>query len=259
MLTAQAQHTFKVQTKKPVAQIQPTMYGIFFEDINFGADGGLYAELVENRSFEFPDATMGWEMSGATSIKTDSPAFDRNPYYISLDQPGHAHRRTCIENHGFFGIGLRQGMTYDFSIYARNHGKSATLRVQLMDTHHNPVSTDTLTVNSDQWGKYTLSLRSGITDAHGFLRIMLMRGKVDLDHISLMPHDNWHGLRADLVQRLADLRPGVFRFPGGCIVEGTTLDTRYEWKKSVGPAENRPLNENRWNFTMVPSHGSTLS
>ena len=250
MLTAQAQHTFKVQTKKPVAQIQPTMYGIFFEDINFGADGGLYAELVENRSFEFPDATMGWEMSGATSIKTDSPAFDRNPHYISLAQPGHAHRRTCIENHGFFGIGLRQGMTYDFSIYARNYGKSSTLRVQLMDAQHNPVATDTLTVNSDQWGKYTLSLRSGITDAHGFLRIMLMRGKVDLDHISLMPHDNWHGLRADLVQRLADLRPGVFRFPGGCIVEGTTLDTRYEWKKSVGPAENRPLNENRWNFTM---------
>ena len=250
MLSAQAQHTFKVQAKKPTADIAPTMYGIFFEDINFGADGGLYAELVENRSFEFPNATMGWEMSGETSIKADNPAFDRNPHYVSMKQPGHAHRRTCIENHGFFGIGLRQGMTYDFAVYARTQGRPATIRVQLMNSTHDPVATDTLAITAGQWNKYTLSLKSDITDAHGFLRIVLTRGEVDLDHISLMPHDNWNGLRADLVQRLADLHPGVFRFPGGCIVEGTTLDTRYEWKKSVGPAENRPLNENRWNFTM---------
>ena len=250
MLSAQAQHTFKVQAKKPTADIAPTMYGIFFEDINFGADGGLYAELVENRSFEFPNATMGWEMSGETSIKADNPAFDRNPHYVNMKQPGHAHRRTCIENHGFFGIGLRQGMTYDFAVYARTQGRPATIRVQLMNSTHDPVATDTLAITAGQWNKYTLSLKSDITDAHGFLRIVLTRGEVDLDHISLMPHDNWNGLRADLVQRLADLHPGVFRFPGGCIVEGTTLDTRYEWKKSVGPAENRPLNENRWNFTM---------
>ena len=260
-LTAQAQHTFKVQAKKPTAEVAPTMYGIFFEDINFGADGGLYAELVENRSFEFPNATMGWEMSGGTAIKTDNPAFDRNPHYVSMATPAHAHRRTVIENHGFFGIGLRQGMAYDFSVYARTQG-NATLRVQLMNATHDPVATDTLTITGGQWSKYTLSLKSDITDAHGFLRIVLMHGQVDLDHISLMPHDNWNGLRADLVQRLADLHPGVFRFPGGCIVEGTTLDTRYEWKKSVGPAENRPLNENRWNFTMedrqYPNYFQTL-
>lgn len=249
MLTAQAQHTFKVQTKKPVAQIQPTMYGIFFEDINFGADGGLYAELVENRSFEFPDATMGWEVQGSASIRTERPAFERNPHYIHLATPGHVHRRTSIENHGFFGMGLRQGMGYNFSVYGRANS-SATLRIELLNTAHDPIATDTLAINGNDWKKYTLTLTPRMTDARGFLRIVVKSGEVDLDHISLMPGDNWNGLRADLVQRLADLHPGVFRFPGGCIVEGTTLDTRYEWKKSVGPAENRPLNENRWNFTM---------
>lgn len=249
MFTAQAQHTFKVQAKKPVAQIQPTMYGIFFEDINFGADGGLYAELVENRSFEFPDATMGWEVQGSASIRTERPAFERNPHYIHLATPSHVHRRTSIENHGFFGMGLRQGMGYNFSVYGRANS-SATLRIELLNTAHDPIATDTLAINGNDWKKYTLTLTPRMTDARGFLRIVVKSGEVDLDHISLMPGDNWNGLRADLVQRLADLHPGVFRFPGGCIVEGTTLDTRYEWKKSVGPAENRPLNENRWNFTM---------
>lgn len=249
MLTAQAQHTFQVQAKKPVAQIQPTMYGIFFEDINFGADGGLYAELVENRSFEFPDATMGWELQGSATIRSARPAFERNPHYIHLATPSHVHRRTSIENHGFFGMGLREGMGYNFSVYGRTNS-GATLRVELLNTTHDPIASDTLVINGSNWQKYTLQLTPRITDARGFLRIVVQRGEVDLDHVSLMPGDNWNGLRADLVQRLADLHPGVFRFPGGCIVEGTTLDTRYEWKKSVGPAENRPLNENRWNFTM---------
>ena len=249
MLTAQAQHTFQVQAKKPVAQIQPTMYGIFFEDINFGADGGLYAELVENRSFEFPDATMGWELQGSATIRSARPAFERNPHYIHLATPSHVHRRTSIENHGFFGMGLREGMGYNFSVYGRTNS-GATLRVELLNTTHDPIASDTLVINGSNWQKYTLQLTPRMTDARGFLRIVVQRGEVDLDHVSLMPGDNWNGLRADLVQRLADLHPGVFRFPGGCIVEGTTLDTRYEWKKSGGPAENRPLNENRWNFTM---------
>ena len=250
MFSAQAQHTFKVQTTKPVAQIQPTMYGIFFEDINFGADGGLYAELVENRSFEFPDAIMGWELQGDATIRTDQPAFDRNPHYIHLTATSHAHRKTSIENHGFFGMGLRQDIRYDFSVYARTDKERATLRVALLNSKHEIVATDTLAISGNSWQKYSLHLTPRMTDGKGFIRIMLQRGEADLDHVSLMPSDNWHGLRADLVQRLADLHPGIFRFPGGCIVEGTTLDTRYEWKKSVGPVENRPLNENRWNFTM---------
>ena len=126
-----------------------------------------------------------------------------------------------------------------------------------------PISQDTIVVTNNQWQKYTATLTSDKTMEKAFMRIFLMSGEsVDLDHISLMPQDNWHGMRADLVKDLADLHPGVFRFPGGCIVEGTDLATRYQWKNTVGDPENRPLNENRWNYTfphrLYPNYYQTL-
>lgn len=246
-------HQFIVQAGKLGAPVQPTMYGIFFEDINFGADGGLYAEMVENRSFEFPDRLMGWNTFGNVSVNDLKPAFDRNPHYVTLLDAGHNQKYTGLENHGFFGMGLKKGMKYDFSVYARMNslqGKMARFRVELVGEDDVPIAWDTIEVTCNQWKKYTGTLTSKKTDPKGFLRIFLMSADgVDLDHISLFPEDNWHGLRADLVKDLADLHPGVFRFPGGCIVEGTDLATRYQWKNTVGPAENRPLNENRWNYT----------
>ncbi len=246
-------HQFIVQAGKLGAPVQPTMYGIFFEDINFGADGGLYAEMVENRSFEFPDRLMGWNTFGNVSVNDLKPAFDRNPHYVTLLDAGHNQKYTGLENHGFFGMGLKNGMKYDFSVYARMNslqGKMARFRVELVGEDDVPIAWDTIEVTCNQWKKYTGTLTSKKTDPKGFLRIFLMSADgVDLDHISLFPEDNWHGLRADLVKDLADLHPGVFRFPGGCIVEGTDLATRYQWKNTVGPAENRPLNENRWNYT----------
>ena len=246
-------HQFIVQAGKLGAPVQPTMYGIFFEDINFGADGGLYAEMVENRSFEFPDRLMGWNTFGNVSVNDLKPAFDRNPHYVTLLDAGHNQKYTGLENHGFFGMGLKNGMKYDFSVYARMNslqGKMARFRVELVGEDDVPIAWDTIEVTCNQWKKYTGTLTSKKTDPKGFLRIFLMSADgVDLDHISLFPEDNWHGLRADLVKDLADLHPGVFRFPGGCIVEGTDLATRYQWKNSIGPAENRPLNENRWNYT----------
>ena len=251
-LCANAQHLFTVNAK-PGAPIQPTMYGIFFEDINFGADGGLYAEMVENRSFEFPDHLMGWNVFGNVMVNDFKPAFERNPHYVTLQNAGHDQKLTGIENHGFFGMGLKKGMKYDFSVYARLNnlqGKKTKLRVEIVGEDDSPIARDTITVTNNKWQKYTATLLSKKTVKKGFMRIFLM-GKegVDLDHISMFPEDNWHGLRADLVQDLADLHPGIFRFPGGCIVEGTDLATRYQWKNSVGPVENRPLNENRWNYT----------
>ena len=250
-LSASAQHEFTIQAKKPVADIQPTMYGIFFEDINFGADGGLYAEMIENRSFEFPDALMGWEAFGNISIATDKPAFERNPHYVVFKAPTHHDRRTGLENHGFFGMGLKKGLRYDLSLYARTHGDKATLRVEMLTATNDTIMRKTLDMAGKDWKKYTLALTPNVTDSKGFLRISLdTKEGVDLDHISLMPSDNWNGLRADLVKDLADLHPGIFRFPGGCIVEGTDLGERYQWKNSVGPAENRPLNTNRWQHTI---------
>ena len=230
-LGAFAQHQFSVQANKPGVEIQPTMYGIFFEDINFGADGGLYAEMVENRSFEFPQRLMGWNTFG-----------------------GAREKQTGLENRGFFGMGLKKDMKYDFSVYGRLHlidGKQAKIRVELVNSKNDVIAKKSITITNNKWQKHTASLTSPQTDAKGLMRVYLEKGSesVDLDHISLFPSDNWNGLRADLVQDLADLKPGIFRFPGGCIVEGTDLDTRYEWKNSVGAPENRPLNENRWRDT----------
>ena len=249
-LNASAQHQFTVNAKKLGAPIQSTMYGIFFEDINFGADGGLYAEMVENRSFEFPQQLMGWNTFGKVQVNDANPAFDRNPHYVTLKESGHRDKFTGLENRGFFGMGLKKGMDYHFSVYARTAG-SSQIRVELVGSDDEVMTKQQIAIAGNNWKKYTVTLKSPKTDAKGFMRIYL-EGKdaVDLDHVSLFPADAWKGLlRADLVQDLKDLHPGVFRFPGGCIVEGTDLDSRYQWKNSVGQAENRPLNENRWNYT----------
>lgn len=247
---------FTIQANKLGAPIQPTMYGIFFEDINFGADGGLYAEMVENRSFEFPQRLMGWNTFGHVTLNDVSPAFSRNPHYVTLESAGAREKQTGLENRGFFGMGLKKDMLYDFSVYARLHlldGKQTKMRVELVNSRNDVIAQQTLTITNNKWQKHTCTLTSPQTDLKGLMRVYLEKGaeSVDLDHISLFPSDNWHGLRADLVQDLADLHPGIFRFPGGCIVEGTDLDTRYEWKNSVGAPENRPLNENRWRDTFT--------
>ena len=109
-LPTMAQRQLTVQANKPGAVIQPTMYGIFFEDINFGADGGLYAEMVQNRSFEFPNRLMGWEVFGNVALRDERPAFANNPHYVAITDPGHAHKRSGIENRGFFGMGFKKDL-----------------------------------------------------------------------------------------------------------------------------------------------------
>ena len=248
-----------IQAGKPGAEIQPTMYGLFFEDINYAADGGLYAELVKNRSFEFPQHFMGWKTFGKVSLKDDGP-FERNPHYVRLAYAGHPHKQTGLDNEGFFGIGIKKGAEYRFSVWARvAEGETpAKIRVELADTksmgEQQAFATADVTVDSREWKKYQVVLKPEMTNPKAILRIFLAsRQTVDLEHISLFPVDTWqgheNGLRKDLVQALADIKPGVFRFPGGCIVEGTDIASRYDWKKSVGMVENRPLNENRWQYT----------
>ncbi|MDR1380867.1 MAG: carbohydrate binding domain-containing protein, partial [Tannerella sp.] len=247
-----------IRANKTGAGIQPTMYGLFFEDINYAADGGLYAELVKNRSFEFPQNFMGWKTFGSVTLKNDGP-FERNPHYARLSYPGHKHKRSGMQNEGFFGMGIRQGEDYRFSVWARpSGGDTAAILVELvnpksMDERH-ALAGKELIVDSREWKKYEIVLTANATEPKAELRIFLKSETgVDLEHVSLFPADTWNGhangLRRDLAQALADIRPGVFRFPGGCIVEGTDLETRYDWKKSVGPVENRPLNENRWHYT----------
>lgn len=248
-----------VQTNKIGAPVQPTMYGLFFEDINYAADGGLYAEMIKNRSFEFPENFMGWEIFGHVDLKNDGP-FERNPHYVRLSNPGHPHKWTGVENEGFFGVSFKAGEEYRFSVWARvPDGGSSKIRVELVDTkamgETQTMTQQEITIDSKEWKKYTVILKPETSVTKGKLCIFLSKPEhtVDLEHISLFPVDTWkgheNGMRKDLAQALADLKPGIFRFPGGCIVEGTDIDTRYDWKKTVGPVENRPLNENRWHYT----------
>ena len=254
LITAQT-HNISVDVKKPGSPIQKTMYGIFFEDINYGADGGLYAEMVKNRSFEFPQSLLGWTSFGNVEVKNDGP-FANNPHYVRLSYPGHDEKRTGMDNEGFFGFGLKKDADYRFSVWARAAAGNSTesIRIEFIDPTSAVLSSQNITVDSKEWKKYQVVLKSTILEPKARLRIFLSsKGSMDLEHVSVFPVDTWkgreNGLRKDLAQALYDLKPGVFRFPGGCIVEGTDLETRYQWKNSVGQVENRKLNENRWEYT----------
>ena len=255
-LTMAQTHNIQVDFKKNGVEIQKTMYGIFFEDINYGADGGLYAELVKNRSFDFPQPFLGWSTFGKVEIKNDGP-FENNPNYVRLSYSGHSDKHTGLENEGFFGIAVKQNNEYRFSVWSRKVGNEiAGIRVELIDEESNIITSQKLDVNSGDWKQYELKLKPNRNYAKSRLRIFLTsKGGIDLEHVSLFPVDTWkgrkNGLRKDLAQALYDLKPGVFRFPGGCIVEGTDLNTRYQWKNSIGPVENRKLNENRWQYTFT--------
>ena len=260
-ISASAQdNTITVETAKLGAPVQPTMYGIFFEDINYAADGGLYAELVINRSFEFPNPFAGWDISGKVTLQNDGP-FDKNPHYVRLDPSGHNDKHTMIENHGFFGMGLKKGAAYRFTVWARcPEGGNSKIWIDLVDNatmgEDQKLGNGGIEVSGKEWKKYTLVLKAGKTIERAHLRVWGdSRVTTDLEHVSLFPVDTYNGdengMRKDLAQALFDMKPGVFRFPGGCIVEGTDLATRYQWKNTVGPVENRPLNENRWHYTFT--------
>lgn len=246
--------------------MQPTMYGIFFEDINYAADGGLYGELVKNRSFEFPDALMGWKAFGKFEVKNDGP-FERCPHYVVLGYSGHNDAATGLQNEGYFGIGIEKGEDYRFSVWAKAVSGDATVEVSLVDENtmeeHQEFATAELKVSGNEWKKYELVLKPTKTVQKANLRLLLKgKNSVALEHVSLFPKhtfkDRDNGMRRDLAQALYDLHPGVFRFPGGCIVEGSSLEQRYQWKNSIGPVENRPLNGNRWlstfNYRLFPDY-----
>lgn len=255
LLEAQQSFDLVLNTKSKRIPIQPTMYGLFFEDINMAADGGLYAELVKNRSFDFPQQLLGWFTFGNVTLLKENAPFKNNPTYVKLSPPSHSHKRTGIENEGFRGMGFKRDSMYRFSVWAQNDGNAAQkLKINFIDANGGIIGNQELIIDSKNWKKYQVVIKANATDNKGRLRIFLAStGTVYLDHVSLFPVDTWqnreNGLRQDIAQALYDLKPGVFRFPGGCIVEGTDIEDRYDWKKSVGPIENRPLNSNRWHYT----------
>ena len=247
-----------VQTAKPIAPIPSTMWGIFFEDINFAADGGLYAELVKNRSFEFPMPMMGWdeiEQKGSTAttlIVNHGKENTNNLRYASVSvntQSG----VYGLSNAGFRGMGIYAGKQYRFSLLAKNeNGAAVKVKVQLVNASGKIIGQTTLENFSSDWKKYTAVIATTDSAQKGKLNVLFEgNGTVDIDMVSLFPEhtfkDRPNGLREDLAQKLADLKPGFIRFPGGCIVEGRDLTNRYQWKTTVGNVEDRKLIMNRWN------------
>ncbi len=246
-----------VAVDRPVSVIQPTMWGIFFEDINFAADGGIYAELVKNRSFEFARPLMGWKIlkpdtTTGVLIINRSETNPANPRYARITiSPGEAS--FGLSNAGFRGMGIKKGMTYNFSVLAhRPEGSTLKMRIALVNPHGKMIGATNLVPDSNDWKKYAAGFVADATEPKASLNIWFEgSGSIDIDMVSLFPDDTWKnrpgGLRADLVQLLADLKPGFLRFPGGCIVEGRDLANRYQWKNTLGKIEDRHLIINRWN------------
>ena len=253
--------TLEVDLAKTITKIQPTMYGVFFEDINFAADGGLYAEMIKNRSFEFENPLMGWnqpksdrhsfnKQSGiATTVKVlenkSNPNFCR---ILINDSKGYE-----LVNEGFRGMGIKKDEKYNLSLKAANHnGSIKKITFQFIDKNKKVLGETSIVPTSSDWQTYAAQLSATQTEAKAQLKITFEgTGTIDLDMISLFPEDTWNnrknGLRKDIVQLLYDMKPGFLRFPGGCIVEGRTLAQRYQWKKTVGDVDKRETLINRWN------------
>src|ERR1043165_1035783 len=247
-----------VQVNKPGAAIPKTLFGFFFEDINFGADGGLYPERVKNRSFEFPNPMMGWKQLDRGDGKGQLYIYDHgsvnetpNSHYLRIKSTGNGHG-FGVSNEGFRGIGVQKGAEYRFSIRARRvDGSPAALRIEVEDDEH-VIGETQVTGFTNVWKTYTATLQPTDTSSKARLNILLQgKGAVDIDLVSLYPKDTWqnrpNGLRSDLVKLLKDMKPGFLRFPGGCIVEGRYLDQRYQWKTTIGDLDERKLIINRWN------------
>lgn len=257
-LIAQKTVPIIVNVDNPKADIKPTMWGIFFEDINFGADGGIYAELVKNRSFEFYRPRTGWKIDLAS---TDSSHFmiinrgilnESNPRFARVALKN-GIGKLSITNSGFKGMGVKQNVRYNFSVMASLPPESnILLRIELISGKGEKIGETSVSPKGKEWKKYEASFVSSGSDLKASLRIWFEgTGAIDIDMVSLFPGDTWkgrsNGLRADLVQLLADMKPGFVRFPGGCIVEGFDLSQRYQWKKTIGNVEDRQLIVNRWN------------
>jgi len=245
--------TLVVNTKTTVAPIQSTMWGLFFEDINFAADGGIYAELVKNGSFEFYKPLMGWKKSGeeyAGQFQIINSENENNPRFLRLESL--QGKELGLVNEGFRGMGVVAGENYLFSVLAKQEQGVSALKIELLDSTGVVLGSSEVKNFSGEWKKYEAKFACSITHPKAQLRLILSgKGALEIDRISLFPEHTWkgrkNGLRADLVQKLADLKPGFLRFPGGCIVEGHEIETRYQWKKTVGNVDDRKLIVNRWN------------
>lgn len=261
--------TIDPSRSKPISDM---LIGIFFEDINYAADGGIYAELVQNRGFEYSledkkgsdptwNNTKAWSLKGdkATfSIAIEGPIHANNPHYavIKLDQPGAA-----LVNEGFNGIPLKGGEKYYFSLFSRiADGKGGKLIVRLVDESGETCAEASLNTSASAWKKQEVVLTAAKTVDNAQLQIVpQFSGSIAMDMISLFPQKTFknrrNGMRQDLAQTLADMKPRFIRFPGGCVAHGDGLENMYRWKNTIGPLESRKPQRNIWNYHQTAGLG----
>jgi alpha-L-arabinofuranosidase len=268
--------TISVDLSQPGKRISPDLTGIFFEDINYAADGGLYAELIQNRSFEYSpverndwNPLTSWEQvsrggaRGSLKVMAAAPLHPNNPHYLAIEtqEPGDGFG---LMNSGFDGIAIRADEPYDFSVFARqlftgnrwgngNLTGPARLIVRLETKSGELLAEKILEIAGRDWQRFTAPLVSKKSeDAARLVLLCPTRGAIAVDMVSLFPRNTFkhhpNGLRADLAQVIADLKPKFMRFPGGCLVHGDGLGNIYRWQDTVGPIEQRRGQPNLWGY-----------
>ena len=250
------------------ADIMPDMMGLFFEDINYAADGGLYAEMLENRAFEFVDCygdkadyytefdgLYGWECypkekNARMRCVMGSPVAEENPHYLRFTAE---ESQAGFKNQAYDGIVLKKDAQYEVSFYARSISYQGRIQISVQKDGIIAASGETELLPGKKqephnWKKYHLLLTAKEDVKGGDFAVMLEQtGVVEFDFFSMMPKDAVCGIfRRDLFELLKDLQPGFIRFPGGCIIEGNTLSNRYRFKETLKPVEHRRSNWNRW-------------
>jgi len=265
--------SININLSQPGKAISPDLFGIFFEDLNYAADGGLYAELVQNRSFEYSpgdhkdwNSLTGWELiqregaKGSVSVDDKEPLNANNPHYavLNIETGGGG---VGLQNAGFDGIVLKEGEKYDFSVFARQlDGPGTPLTLRLESKEGELLGEAILPSTKPTWAKASASIqvKKSADDAHLVL-LGKGKGRVALDMVSLFPQKTFHnrpnGLRADLAQVVADIHPKFMRFPGGCLAHGDGLDNIYRWKNTIGPVEQRKAQRNIWRYHQTAGLG----
>lgn len=233
--TSENPYTINIDASDRSKDVSDIMWGLFFEDINSAADGGLYAELVQNRSFEMDDPLYSWKTYGDVTVNTENPLNKNNSTYITMKTNAY------VENDGFEGMSLKEGEKYDFSMYVRGEGEFS-----IMTSYSGPIHLKFET--NGEWQKVTevITVSKDVDDG---VLIVKSLCDVDVDMISLIPQDTYkgHGLRKDLMEQLEAMHPKFLRFPGGCAVEGHTMDEAWNWKDTIGDVSERKEMINIWN------------
>ena len=262
-------------------KISSDLFGLFFEDINYAADGGLYAELIQNRSFEYnPTEQKDWNpfsfweyvspgfSYGRIGVETTSPINPNNPHYMVLDveHVGHEAKFTGtsgvgLKNAGFDGIVLKANDQYNFSVFMRQLSKEPmAITISLQTSTGKVLAENKISTSAGDWKKYSANLISTEScDKANLVILATTEGKIALDVVSLFPEKTFknrpNGLRTDLATMLADMKPRFIRFPGGCLAHGDGLGNMYRWKNTIGPVEQRKEQRNIWGYNQTEGLG----